>query len=100
MIRWFGTCSATSWPPQKMPTAALEYLSGPPGTLSTPELDDQRQILLARALARIERFDDAQSVWERLLDARSSRTRLQAVEGVDRMRFARGEPLPTQQAAP
>ena len=84
----------------KMPTAALEYLSGPPGTLSTPELDDQRQILLARALARIERFDDAQSVWERLLDARSSRTWLQAVEGVDRMRFARGEPLPTQQAAP
>ena len=62
-----------------MPTAALEYLSGPPGTLSTPELDDQRQILLARALARIDRFGDAQSVWERLLDARSSRTRLQAV---------------------
>ncbi|HCH63791.1 MAG TPA: hypothetical protein DFR83_13380, partial [Deltaproteobacteria bacterium] len=61
---------------------------------------EQRQILLARALSRTGQFDDARSVWEHLLNAHSSRTRLLAAEGVDRVRFAQGESLPTHTVAP
>ncbi len=84
----------------RMPGEAIDYLAGPPGTLSTTELDEQRQILLARALSRTGQFDDARSVWEHLLNAHSSRTRLLAAEGVDRVRFAQGESLPTHTVAP
>ena len=84
----------------RMPDQAIHHLTGPPGYLSHTELDEQRQILLARAFADIERFDAALEVWGRLVDATSSRTRLLAVEGIDRVHFARGQALQVQPPAP
>jgi len=83
-----------------LPEDAIPYLQGPPATLSHTELDEQRQVLLARALARSDRPDESMAVWVRLLGAHSSRVRLLAVEGADRLRFDRNEPLQPHPKAP
>lgn len=79
---------------------AIPYLEGAPGLLVDTSLDEQRRLLLARALGRAERSDEAHAVWVQLLGARSSRVRLLAVEGIDRLRFERGETLSTPSQAP
>ena len=81
-------------------TESIPHLAGPPGTLALPELDEQRQVLLATALAGQARYDEARAVWIRLLGAHSSRVRLLAVEGLDRIRFAQGQPLEAHPKAP
>ena len=79
---------------------AIPYLQGSPGLLSNGPLDEQRRLMLARALARNGRTDEALGVWVQLLGASSSRVRLLAVEGIDRLRFARGEALEAHAKAP
>lgn len=79
---------------------AIPHLSGPPGTLAHVDLDEQRQLMLARALARVGRTDEAMAVWVRLFNATSSRVRLLAIEGADRLRFAQGQPLLRADQAP
>jgi len=84
----------------KLRTESIPHLAGPPGTLALPELDEQRQVFLATALAGEARYDEARAVWIRLLGAHSSRVRLLAVEGLDRIRFAQGQPLEAHPKAP
>ncbi len=84
----------------KLQAAAIPYLEGPPGTLASRELDEQRQILWARALQDAQRFDEALAVWIRLFNAHSSRVRLLAVEGADRVRYEMGQPLASHPRAP
>jgi len=79
---------------------AVPYFQGAAGSLALNVLDEQRRVLLARALANTDALDEAHTVWTALLDADSSRVRLLAVEGLDRIRFARDEDLPAHPVAP
>jgi len=81
-------------------TEAIPYLQGAPGVLAHTALDEQRRLMLARALGRADRMDEAHAVWVQLLGAQSSRVRLLAVEGIDRLRFGRGETLESHPQAP
>lgn len=49
---------------------AVPWLVGPPGTLPTTALDDQRMLVLGFSLYRIGALDDADAVFEALLDER------------------------------
>jgi hypothetical protein len=68
---------------------AIPRLEGPPGLLPEPALDERRRELLAEALWRTGALDRAEAEWSGLLEARSSRTRALAREGVDRVRWSR-----------
>lgn len=70
---------------------AIPWLLGPPGTLHERVLDERRLILLAEGQLRVGQLDEAAATYAPLLEAHSSRTRAQAREGLDRVRFARGE---------
>lgn len=83
-----------------MTDEAIPYLEGAPGSLSIRSMDEQRRLLLARAYHRAGRFDEAQRVWTSLEVADSSRVRLLAAEGLDRLRFAQDLPLPARPPAP
>ena len=70
---------------------AIPWLVGPAGSLNEPILDDRRRDLLAESYLRVGQLDGAEAEWTALLEAGSSRTRARAREGLDRVRFARGE---------
>jgi len=70
---------------------AIPWLIGPDGSLNERILDERRVDLLAESYLRIGALDEAAETWTRLLDASSSRTQAHAREGLDRVRFARGE---------
>jgi tetratricopeptide (TPR) repeat protein len=78
---------------------AVPWLVGPPGTLPTTALDDQRMLVLGFSLYRIGALDDADAVFEVLLDeGHGSRARASALEWRDRIAWrrehARAEPVP------
>jgi hypothetical protein len=78
---------------------ALPWLVGPPGTLPTRALDEQRMLVLGFSLYRIGALDDADAVFETLVeDGHGSRARMSAREWRDRVAWkrerARGTPVP------
>src|SRR6185436_18917587 len=69
---------------------ALPWLVGPPGTLPTRALDDQRMLVLGFSLYRIGALDDADAVFASLLDdGHGSRARMSASEWRDRVAWKR-----------
>ena len=69
---------------------AVPWLVGPPGTLPTSALDDQRMLVLGFSLYRIDALDDADAVFGALLDeGHGSRARASALEWRDRIAWKR-----------
>jgi tetratricopeptide (TPR) repeat protein len=69
---------------------AVPWLVGPPGTLPTRALDDQRMLVLGFSLFRIGALDDANEVFGALLDdTHGSRARSTALEWRDRVVWKR-----------
>lgn len=79
---------------------SLPYLEGPAGLLADTDLDEQRRLLLAKAVQKNGDYDTAERLWSELTQASSSRVRLLAVEGIDRTRFAQHKALTRHPQAP
>jgi hypothetical protein len=75
------------------PESAIPWLIGPRGTISIPTIDDRRIELLAQASLAVQDWEGSRRLFTELLESPSSRARAEALEGLDRVRFALGEPL-------
>jgi tetratricopeptide (TPR) repeat protein len=73
--------------------SAIPWLIGPRGTISIPMIDDRRIELLAQASLAVEDWEGSRRLFTELLESPSSRARAEALEGLDRVHFALGEPL-------
>ncbi len=71
---------------------AADALSGPPGLLTDPLLDEQRRVLLATALVRLGRLDEADAVLRTLLESPRSSRVVWATEYRERVVFLRTWP--------
>jgi tetratricopeptide (TPR) repeat protein len=66
---------------------AVDWLAGPQDLIEEPVIDERRRMRLAESLVALGRLEEAQQIYNGLLMASSTRTRLDAAEGLDRLIF-------------